>query len=959
MATQPLQIPISVDLKRALAGFKKLQQGAARTFGKISRSANTLANVVTGFSSAVDLAKGALDGLDRSMQAVVKTGQQIERGRFFGVTIQDARDLQKEFDGAITKANAFNTLIELQASGIGKQLAPEIAKVTRALSFVSGLPRSQVLEQLTSGEVADDLLQKVGVRAGELALATQQRANALDRELTKYDRVQVALGLIRKGAARLGTTLDKIAAKDLVNPITKLRTALSDIVFGVLRTIAPEINKIVKSAGGVDKIVKRIETFVKSTLIPAIQSLVKQTKKALKKIADEAKTSGRSFFSVFKDRMAEAIADGIVIGIGKASKKGAKALGKLAISAFTSSQLASADFQRKQAAELRARNRQFAALNAPIPALSPQEAQRIAALNLQPLGPLKTGGTKTGGTKTGGTRGGRRGVSRAAQEIAAERAALASEARTLTRNFLSSALDALSNLGGTISGVFASLKDLPEKARVFLATRKTREALLSVVKDVEKPLLQQLQLIRQNTKLTDQQKQAATIFAIQSKAGLNDAKEFLRNQEVVSKELQAQGSFLESNAQLAAVAKLENDKITDVLTAQADLLKQEQVLLLERARLQKQVASSSGVRLTRSKVLLSIVEQQLARTRRFGVVYGRNNELQQLSIRLQKELAKLEAEQEAARQAALSRKIAQDAKLRTQELQAQLVAARGFSAEATLLQQQIAGKKQIAEIDAQILATNQAIQKTAVQAANDALKGNLAASKAAQTRVAALTQQKKALEDQRSLQQTISRQLEENAARATTFAGGLRSAFADAESAARNFSNALGQQLGSLARSAIQFATDSLVKLGEGLGSLAQGLQGFDIGADFRKRALSFLSDLAIQLGSFFITAGTGLLLTGDVARGPALIGIGAALATGGGFAKAFAGGSAGSAASTAGINAIRSTPSAVPARRQEQVTQETYILFNRTPWSLGTPEQEFREFKSWQERQRRTIGGR
>ena len=117
-----------------------------------------------------------------------------------------------------------------------------------------------------------------------------------------------------------------------------------------LRTIAPEINKIVKSAGGVDKIVKRIETFVKSTLIPAIQSLVKQTKKALKKIADEAKTSGRSFFSVFKDRMAEAIADGIVIGIGKASKKGAKALGKLAISAFTSSQLASADFQRQQAA---------------------------------------------------------------------------------------------------------------------------------------------------------------------------------------------------------------------------------------------------------------------------------------------------------------------------------------------------------------------------------------------------------------------------------------------------------------------------------------------------------------------------------------------------------------------------------------------------------------------------------
>jgi len=959
MATQPLQIPITTDIRGAVAGFKKLQQNASRTFGKIASSAGTLANVVTGFSSAVDLAKGALDGLDRSMQAIVKTGQQIERGRFFGVTIQDARDLQKEFDGAITKASAFNTLIELQASGIGKQLAPEIAKVTRALSFVSGLPRSQVLEQLTSGEVADDLLQKVGVRAGELALATQQRANALDRELTKYDRVQVALGLIRKGAVRLGTTLDKIAAKDLVNPITKLRTALSDIVFGVLRTIAPEINKIVKSAGGVDKIVKRIETFVKSTLIPAIQSLVKQTKEALKKIADEAKTSGRSFFSVFKDRMAEAIADGIVIGIGKASKKGAKALGKLAISAFTSSQLASADFQRKQEARLRAARRRLLQQQAQAPTVA--DPGLVQRLGIRPLAPVRRA-APTGGTKTGGTRGGRRGVSRAAQEIAAERAALASEARTLTRNFLSSALDALSNLGGTISGVFASLKDLPEKARVFLATRQTREALLSVVKDVEKPLLQQLQLIRNNTKLTDQQKQAATIFAIQSKAGINDAKEFLRNQEVVTKELQAQGSFLESNAQLAAVAKLENDKITDVLTAQADLLKQEQVLLIERARLQKQVASSSGVRLTRSKVLLSIVEQQLARTRRFGVVYGKNNELQQLSIRLQKELAKLEAEQEAARQAALSRKIAQDAKLRTQELQAQLVAARGFSAEATLLQQQIAGKKQIAEIDAQILATNQAIQKTAVQAANDALKGNLAASKAAQTRVAALGQQKKALQDQRSLQQTISRQLEENAARATTFAGGLRSAFADAESAARNFSNALGQQLGSLARSAIQFATDSLVKLGEGLGSLAQGLKGFDIGADFRKRALSFLSDLSIQLGSFFIMSGTGLLLTGTpdgIARGGALIGIGAVLATGGGFAKAFAGGSAGSAASTAGINAIRSTPSAVPARRQEQVTQETYILFNRTPWSLGTPEQEFREFRSWQERQRRTIGGR
>ena len=952
MATTPLQIPITADIKGAQNGFRKLQQTAKRSFSSITKSAASLGNIVTGFSSAVDLAKGAVDGLDQSLKAVVKTGQQIERGKFFGVTVADAARLQKQLDGAISKQQAFGTLIELQAAGIGKDLAPQIAKASRALAFVSGLPRSELLQQLASGEVADDVLQKIGVRSGELALATQQRANALDRELTKYDKVQIALGLVNKGAARLGTTLDAVARKDIVSPITKLRNAFKDLVFGVLRTIAPQINKIIASAGGVDKIVQRIETFTKSTLIPAIQSLVKQTKKALKAIADEAKKKGSSFFSVFRDRMSEAIADGIVSGIAKATKTGAKGLARLAISAFTSSQtIASADFERKQEERLRAARRRLQ--QAPTVA-SPDLVQR---LGLRPLAPVKA---TTSGTK-GGVRGGRRGVSRAAQEIAAERAALQSEARALTRNFLSNALDALSNLGGTISGVFSALRDLPEKAKVFLSTRRTRAALLSVLKVIDKPLNQQLALIRQNKTLTDQQKQSAVIFAIQSKAGLNDAKEFLRNQKVVTSELRAQNSFLTSNAQQAAVSKLENDKITDVQTAQRDLQKQEQVLLIEKARLEKTIATASGVRLVEARALLTITNNQLTRTAKFSAEYQRQNELQNVAIQLQKTLASLEREQEIKRAAALSKRIQQNADLEKRTTQAALLTARGLSALAQVEQQRIAAKRAILDIDQKILATNQEIERTALKAGADALKGNLEASAAAQKRVEALQVQKKALVDQRNIQKKVGAQLVENAQRATTFAGGLRQSFADAEATGRNFSNALGQQLGGLAKSAIQFATDSLVRLGEGLGQLAQGLKGFDFGADFRKRALSFLSDLAVQLGSFFIMSGTGLLLTGTpdgVVRGGALIGIGAALATGGGFAKAFAGGS-GSSASTAGINALRSTPSAAPTRQAETTTQETYILFNRAPWSLGTPEQEFRQFKQWQQGNARTVGAR
>ena len=332
--------------------------------------------------------------------------------------------------------------------------------------------------------------------------------------------------------------------------------------------------------------------------------------------------------------------------------------------------------------------------------------------------------------------------------------------------------------------------------------------------------------------------------------------------------------------------------------------------------------------------------------------------MQKVAIGFQRTLADLERQQEIARAKALSDRIRENALLQTQEAKAALLAARGFGAQATLEQQRIAAKRTILDLDQKILETNQAIQKTALQAAADALKGNDKAFKAGQARVQALSQQRDALKDQRDLQKQVGAQLVENARRATTFAGGLQQAFADAEATARNFSNALGQQLGGLAKSAINFATDSLVRLGEGLGQLAQGLKSFDFGADFRQRALSFLSDLAVQLGSFFITAGTGLLLTGDVARGPALIGIGAALATGGGFAKAFAGGG-GASASTAGLNAIRQTPSAAPTRQQQTVTQETYILFNRAPWSLGTPEQEFRQFKQWQQSNSRTVGAR
>jgi len=933
MATQPLQIPILADISGALQGFKKLQQNAKKSFSKISRSAGNLANIVTGFSSAVDLAKGSLDGLERSLQALVKTGQQIERAKFFNVQIEDAKALQKQFDGAISKATAFNTLIELQAAGIGKELAPAIAQASRALSFVAGLPRAEILQQLTSGEVSDDILQKIGVRAGELALATQQRANALDRELTKYDRVKIALALINKGATRLGTTLETIAGRDIVNPITKLKNSLQDLVFGVLRTIAPEVNKIIKSAGGVDGLVKRIEGFVKNSLLPAIQDLVKQVKKALKQIQDEAKSGGKSFFSVFTSRMSEAVSEGILKGIVIATKKGAKGLAQFVAAQFTSStSLASADFQRREEARLRAAR---------------QAANRVTGT-----------ASVTGSLIVGGTKGGRRGVSRAAQEIAAERAALASEARALTRNFLSTALDALSNLGGTISGVFSSLKDLPEKAKVFLATKQTREALLSVVKDIDKPLLQQLQLIRNNTKLTDQQKQAAVIFAIQSKAGLDDAREYLRNQQVVTSELKAANSFLTSNAQQAALAKQENDKTTDLTTSLKRLEAQLEVLLIRRAKLEQQIATGRGLQVVRARAQLAITDQQIKRAGDFAQAYARQNALQKTALSFQRLQGDLERQQEIERLNRQSRQIAATAKLNTLSLQGQLLSAKGFSAQASLIQQEIQGKRQIADLDAKILQTQQAIQKVTLQAAADRLKGNKAAASAAEQRVAALNTQKTALQEQRDLQVQIAAQLTKNAEQATTFAGGFRQAFADAENAGRNFVNVLGLQLGNLSRSAIQFATDSLVKLGEGLGQLAQGLKGFDLGADFRQRALSFLSDLAVQLGSFFVTAGTGLLLAGDVARGPALIGIGAALATGGGFVKAFAGGT-GAATATAGINAIRQSPSAAPTRQQQQQTTETFILFNRAPWSLGTPEQEFRQFQAWKNRQSRTIGGR
>jgi len=935
MATQPLQIPILADISAALQAFKKLQQNAKKTFNKISRSAGNLANIVTGFSSAVDLAKGSLDGLERSLQALVKTGQQIERAKFFNVQIEDAKALQKQFDGAISKATAFNTLIELQASGIGKDLAPAIAQASRALSFVAGLPRAEILQQLTSGEVSDDMLQKIGVRAGELALATQQRANALDRELTKYDRVKIALALINKGASRLGTTLETIAGRDIVNPITKLKNSLQDLVFGVLRTIAPEVNKIIKSAGGVDGLVKRIEGFVKNSLLPAIQDLVKQVKKALKQIQDEAKSGGKSFFSVFTSRMSEAVAEGILKGIVIATKKGAKGLAGFVAAQFTSStSLASADFQRREEARLRAAR---------------QAANRI------------TGTASVTGSLIAGTKGGKTGVSRAAQEIAAERAALASEARALTRNFLSTALDALSNLGGTISGVFSSLKDLPEKAKVFLATKQTREALLSVVKDIEKPLLQQLQLIRNNSKLTDQQKQAAVIFAIQSKAGLDDAREYLRNQQVVTSELKAANSFLTSNAQQAALAKQENDRNTDITTSLRQLEAQLEVLLIRRAKLEQQIATGRGLQVVRARAQLAITDQQIKRAGDFAQAYARQNALQKTALSFQRLQSDLERQQEIERLNRQSKQIATTAKLNTLSLQGQLLSAKGFSAQASLIQQEIQGKRQIADLDAKILQTQQAIQKVTMQAAADRLKGNKAAASAAEQRVAALNTQKTALQEQRDLQVQIAAQLTKNAEQATTFAGGFRQAFADAEATGKNFANALGQQLGNLSRSAIQFATDSLVKLGEGLGQLAQGLKGFDLGADFRQRVLSFLSDLAVQLGSFFIMSGTGLILTGTpdgIARGGALIGIGAVLATGGGFVKAFAGGT-GAATSTAGINAIRQSPSAAPTRQQQQQTTETFILFNRAPWSLGTPEQEFRQFQAWKNRQSRTIGGR
>ena len=962
MASNPLVVPISVDIRKAVAEFKKLQRFTTRTFKKIGRAAETVGNIVTGIASGTLIAEKAFQGLDKALDEIVKTGNNLERAKFFKVSIRDAEKLQRQLNGAISKQEAFNLLIEQTASGVPKSVTADIAKVTKALAFVSGLPESQLLEQLSKGEIAEDVLIKAGARAGELALATQRRANSLDRELSQYDKIQVALKVARTGAKRLGTSIDELAKKNIVSPITQLQNSLKDIVFGTLRALSPTIRKLITDLGGVKGITRSIDQFVSRKLIPGIKSIGEEIRKTIDSIRKEAKDSNKGIFEVLADRIADAMARGIALGIKKATGDAGKRALKFALSPFLSSKTATGTFEKseqKRFAEIRkqqaARAVEFAKMLRGMAGIEPGQVKIPASIKQGSGDAPRLDKTKT---KTGG--GGRKGVSREAQEIAAERAGLQAQARALTRDFLSQSLNAISSLGGTISGVFSALKDLPERARIFLSTKKTREALLSVVQIIDKPLKQQLALIRSSTTLTDQQKKAATIFAITSKAGLDDQREYLRNQTTANAELKASNSFLQSNARLVELARQTNDRQTDVATSLRQLDLQRQTLLVRRTELLKQANGASSRQQKTLEAQVIILDSQLRRVNRFQKQYKEINRIQSIAIQLNQKLAALAKQQEIASANRQTFLIKQASVLAVDELKAQQLAAKGFQAQAALEQQQIAAKRQKLELDTKLLMVNQQLAQLQLQAQADAAKGNKDAAAAANKRVAALQIQQASISTQLDQQAKLNQQLVENARAATTFAGGLQSAFQDAIASAQNLENSIGKAIGNAARSIGEFVSNEIFSIGEAFGQLAAGMKGLDIGADFSTRGAQFLAGLAKQMGSFFLLAGTGLILTGEpssVGRGIALAGLGGLLLAGGGFASGMSGASPGGSAVTASaLNATRREPSAAPTTRQRQETNTTFLLFNTVPWDNKTEEQPRREFNAWNNRGGRTV---
>jgi hypothetical protein len=885
-----IKTEVVVDTSKATQQVERFKGVASRAF--------------KGTAIAAAAVAAGLVGVGKAISANIEQSKKLQRASFFGAQLKDAQRFQKRVGGILTEMQSLEEIAKFRQVGFSDKDIDRATDLARKIQVLGNVSLETALNMVRTGDGVDKLSSALNL---DMNTALDNTVKSMTSGVPRAsDKARAALALLTKETKGISGNFKAMTQAD---PFKQMTVTIQDATQATLRKLGPELTKLTEN---IKSVLPLVQDFIKGSVI-IFSGLLKSLAKVRDAITQAF--SGKTFAKII----------GFFINILDKMKQ-LPLVGKSIARMFDTTTL---DSMRK-----------------------------LANYNIQTQTVLKNTAkdTATSAVKTASKvnktldkvrrQNGKRNQ-KARSESLQELLDFQAQARTQLRNFQQFALNNISSMGGTISGVIAAMKDTPEQLRI-LSSRYAKE-----IQKTNGLTMEEILMRRQSGKLTDRQAKVAVLINTIRRAGLADQQEFLRNQATITRQLQASLTVSESQKKLAEVAAATNDLQTDVLTAQRQLR--------DVAITQQLTISGLLEKQTRQRGRLSLFDRLALKQARSILKSTEENQKKYEKIAQQQrpliQLMKLRAELENLITEPAQTRLNLDKQEQTStsnllRMRQELANIQGTVTQRQALQ--ISGQERINQLNFERRQIQIDINKLKILEATSINKADKAILKSRiDSQSILLSNKKKELE----LQQQI------NAAQQGQLS--ITGAFA------KNINQAIGRtipaatKLGTtLAQSAVQFAQfvgSSLERLGEGFTKFVMGVKDADLGADLGKGFIELLAGIAKNFGLTFASIGATYLAAGNAVQGiPTLAAAGGLLALSGALGALSSitdspGGTAGGGGSRAASPSFQQSLGGDTS--QAEPTREVYVVINSSPWNKTGP-QEAKEFQSWLRKNKRIVGG-
>jgi len=859
-----------------------------------------------GTAVAAAAAAAAVVGVQKAISASVKQSKELQRASFFGAQLKDAQKFQKQVGGILTQMESLQEIAKFRQVGFTDKDIARATDLAKKIQVLGNVSLQTALEMVRTGDGVDKLSAALNL---DMNTALDNTVKTMTNGVPRAsDRARAALTLLTKETKNIKGNFDAMTQAD---PFTQLKVGIQDAGMAMLKQLTPELLKMSKDL---------------KTLVPVAVGFFKDMLRAFATLVQNTKVLRESVAKAFSGKTVQSFAQAVLKVLGLF--KQIPVLGKLAsvgvIGGLESSLKKMVELGKEQQKQ--------------IGDTAKKEVKQVA----------KTA-SQVNKTLDAVRKQNRKRNQQARADRIQELKDFQSQARAQLRNFQQFALNNISSIGGTISGVIAAMKDTPEQLRI-LASQFARE-----IQGTNKLTLEQVLLQRQSGQLSDRQAKVAILLNTIRKAGKGDQNEFLRNQKTITRQLQAGLAISETSKKLAEVAAAQNDYLTDVKTSQNQLRMVEITQMVAIQGLVEKQQKQKGKLSLLDRLALGQARQVLANVRQTQKQYSQIAKQQKPLIALMKERALLEAQIVAPAKLKLELATKENQALDSlRQKQMELAALQGKLTQGD--QVRVAGVQKLTQLNQELAQARITLDTQVNQLATAASKRDAAIlQQRITTQQSLIASKEKELKLQQQINSAQQQQL--------TFAGSFQKRIFEGIQMAQSLGQKLGTTLGDAALGFAQTVGSSLARLGEGFTRFVMGVEDADLGKDLGKGFIDLLAGMAQNFAAVFASVGAGYIALGNVGQGAATL-----AAAGGLFALSGAIGALSSiadspsAAGSGGASSAARSPA--PSFQQSlgndsqraESKREVFITVVSNPWQKTDPQQR-REFAKWFNKNKRIIG--